>query len=257
MSANPKITDWRGQRVWLVGASSGIGAALAEQLAAAGARLALSSRRHEALAALNIPEARLLPLDVTNASAVAEAAHQLLADWGEIDLAIYCAGDYLPMPASAIDLSEMSRLWAVNYEGGAYLAAALVPEALAKRVHGIAFMASVAGYRGLPKALGYGPPKAALIHLAEILHLELAPRGIGIWVINPGFVATRLTAQNDFTMPALITPEAAAKATLKGFARGGFEIDFPRRFTRILRRISRLPYTWYFALIRRFVGVSA
>ncbi len=255
MSANPKITDWRGKRIWLLGASSGIGAALAEQLAAAGARLALSARRRDALAALALPEAKLLPLDVTSSTAVAVAARQLLADWGEIDLAIYCAGDYKPMPASEIDLAEMSRLWAVNYEGGAHLAAALVPEALAGRVHGLAFMASVAGYRGLPKALGYGPPKAALIHLAEILHLELAPRGIGVWVINPGFVATRLTAQNDFAMPALIMPEDAAKATLKGFAGGGFEIDFPRRFTRVLRRVSRLPYGWYFALVRRFTGV--
>jgi len=257
MSANPKITDWRGRRVWLLGASSGIGAALAEQLAAAGARLALSGRRREALAALVLPEAKLLPLDVTSATAVAVASRQLFAEWGEIDLAIYCAGDYKPMPASAIDLAEMSRLWAVNYEGGVHLAAALVPEALAGRVHGLAFMASVAGYRGLPKALAYGPPKAALIHLAEILHLELAPHGVGVWVINSGFVATRLTAQNDFTMPALITPEAAAKATLKGFEDGGFEIDFPRRFTRVLRRVSRLPYAWYFALVRRLTGVKA
>lgn len=256
MSSNPKITDWRGRRVWLLGASTGIGAALAARLHAVGAQLALSARRREALVALALPEARLLPLDVTNATAVAVATRQLLAEWGEIDLVVYLAGDYRPMTVAEIDLAEMSRLWAVNYEGGAHLAAALVPEALSGRVHGIALMASVAGYRGLPKALAYGPPKAALIQLAEILHLELAPRGVGVWVINPGFVATRLTAQNDFAMPALLTPDEAAQATLRGLARGAFEIAFPRRFTWVLRAVTRLPYGWYFALIRRLTGVG-
>ena len=256
MSSNPKITDWRGKRVWLLGASTGIGAALARQLHAAGARLALSARRPEALAELDLAGAELLALDVTDAGAVAAAAEKLLQHWGEIDLAVYLAGDYLPMPVADIDLAQMTRLWAVNYSGGAHLAAALVPAAQAGRVHGLALMASVAGYRGLPKALAYGPPKAALIQLAEILHLELAPRRIGVWLINPGFVATRLTAQNDFTMPALISPEEAAAATLKGFAGGSFEIDFPRRFTRILRRVTRLPYAWYFPLVRRLTGVG-
>lgn len=256
MSSNPKITDWRGKRVWLLGASSGIGAALAGQLAAAGARLALSARRRAALEELVLPGARLLPLDVTDATALTAAARQLLDEWGEIDLAIYLAGDYRPMPVAEIDLAELSRLWVVNYTGAANLAATLVPEALTGRVHGMAMVASVAGYRGLPKALAYGPPKAALIHLAEILHLELAPRGIGVWLVSPGFVSTRLTAQNDFSMPALIAPEAAAQAMLKGFAGGGFEIDFPRRFTRILRCITRLPYRWYFPFIRRFTGAG-
>jgi len=119
---------------------------------------------------------------------------------------------------------------------------------------GIAFVASVAGYRGLPKALCYGPGKAALIHFAECLHLDLEGQGIGVWVINPGFVQTRLTARNDFTMPALMTPEQAAVAAVEGFKTGSFEIHFPKRFTRVLKLLSLLPYRWYFPLIRRLTG---
>lgn len=93
-----------------------------------------------------------------------------------------------------------------------------------------------------------------MIHFAECLHLELAPRGIGVWVINPGFVATRLTAQNDFAMPALLTPQQAALAILAGLRSGRFEIHFPRRFTRVMQLLALLPYRWYFSLIRRFTG---
>lgn len=256
MSANPKIVNWRGRRVWLVGASSGIGAALAQQLHAAGARLALSARRPAALVELGLTDAEILPLDVTDAAAVAAGAEHLLQRWGEIDLVFYLAGDYQPMAVTELDAAAMRRLWEVNYGGAVHLVAALQPAALAGRVHGLALMASVAGYRGLPQALAYGPPKAALIQLAEILHLELAPRGVAVWLINPGFVATRLTAQNSFRMPALLTPQQAAAATLRGLAGGGFEIAYPRRFTSVLRAITRLPYAWYFWLVRRLTGID-
>lgn len=252
MSSNPKISDWQGKKVWLIGASAGIGAALAHALHARGAQLALSGRRLAALAEV-LPEgqATLLPFDASAADASAAVLQQLLAEWGRIDLVIYLAGDYQAMPVQQAEIAVMRRLWAVNYSAAAELAAALVPVALTGQVGGMAFVASVAGYRGLPKALAYGPPKAALIHLAEILHLELAPAGVGVWLINPGFVATRLTAQNDFTMPALLTPEAAAAATLRGFARGAFEIAYPAVFTTTLRWLAKLPYSWWFPLLRR------
>jgi len=252
MALNPRISDWQGKRVWLLGASTGIGGALARALAARGARLALSARRAEGLTELAIPEALCRPCDVTDAAALAEVAAGLRASWGGVDLVIYLAGDYVPMGADDFDLAVAERLFAVNFTGAAKLAAAVLPHLPAGG--GIAFVASVAGYRGLPKALAYGPGKAALIHFAECLHLDLAPRGIGVWVINPGFVATRLTAQNDFAMPALLTPEAAAQATLDGLASGRFEIHYPKRFTRVLKLLSLLPYRWYFPLIRRFTG---
>lgn len=249
---NPKITDWQGCRVWLVGASSGIGAAMAHELARRGARLALSARSAKKLQALGIEGALLLPCDATDAASLAGARQALLAAWGGLDLAVYLAGDYVAMQAQDFDLARAEQVVAVNFSGAMRLAATVLPDLRAGG--GIAFVASVAGYRGLPRALCYGPGKAALIHFAECLHLDLAPLGIGVWVINPGFVQTRLTTQNEFTMPALLMPEQAATAAVDGFKTGNFEIHFPKRFTRVLKLLSLLPYRWYFPLIRRLTG---
>lgn len=249
---NPKIIDWSGRRVWLVGASSGIGAAVARELAGRGARLALSARRPGKLRALALDDALLLPCDATDVAALALAREQLLGHWGGIDVVVYLAGDYVPMRADNFDLSVAERVLAVNFNGAMRLAATVLPDL--PPGGGIAFVASVAGYRGLPRALCYGPGKAALIHFAEVLHLDLAPRGIGAWLINPGFVATDLTAKNDFAMPALMTPQQAALELVDGFGKGHFEIHFPRRFTWLMKLLSHLPYGWYFRLIRRGTG---
>ena len=249
---NPKLTEWNGRRVWLVGASSGIGAALARALAARGARLALSARRLEALQPLGIDGALLLPCDVLDTEALAAARARLVAAWGGVDLVVYLAGDYEPMSADGFDSVRAEQIVAVNFTGALRLAGAVLGDL--QPGGGIAFVASVAGYRGLPKALAYGPGKAALIHFAECLHLDLAPRGIGVWAINPGFVATRLTEKNDFAMPALLSPEQAAEAIIDGFRSGAFEIHFPKRFTCVLKLLSKLPYGLYFPLIRRITG---
>ncbi|GAB3421423.1 SDR family NAD(P)-dependent oxidoreductase [Massilia agilis] len=252
---NPRIRDWRGRKVWLVGASSGIGAALATELARRGARLALSARSAGQLRALALPDALVLPCDVADAASLAMAHRALCAAWGSVDVAIYLAGDYAPMGAADFDLARAEQVVDVNFNGALRFAATVLP-GLAPG-GGIAFVASVAGYRGLPRALCYGPGKAALIHFAECLHLELAPQEVGVWVVNPGFVRTRLTAGNTFPMPALLTPEQAATATLDGFARGHFEIHYPQRFTRVLKLLALLPYRWYFPLVRRITGAGA
>ncbi len=249
---NPKITGWSGKRVWLVGASSGIGAALAGELARRGARVALTARRVDKLRALGIEGALLLPGDATDVRGLRGARDQLIAAFGGIDLVVYLAGDYVPMRAGDFDLAVAERIVGVNLNGAMRLAAMVLPDLRAGG--GIAFVASVAGYRGLPKALAYGPGKAALIHFAECLYLDLAPQGIGVWVVNPGFVATQLTARNDFAMPALLTPEAAALATVDGFRTGKFEIHYPKRFTRVMKLLALLPYGLYFPLVRRLTG---
>jgi short-subunit dehydrogenase len=255
---NPKINDWRSRRVWLVGASSGIGAAVARELAARGARLALSARRVEALHALqalqvdDLADALLLPCDATDVGSLAGARERLLAQWGGVDLVVYLAGDYVPMRVDSFDLTTAERVIEVNFNGALRLTSAVLGDLAPGG--GIAFVASVAGFRGLPKALCYGPGKAALIHFAEVLHIDLAPRGVGVWIVNPGFVSTRLTARNDFSMPALITPQQAARELVDGFARGRFEIHFPRRFTYLMKLAAALPYSVYFALLRRFSG---
>jgi NAD(P)-dependent dehydrogenase (short-subunit alcohol dehydrogenase family) len=253
---NPVITDWRGKRVWLLGASTGIGAALARELLKRGAKVALSGRKEKLLrqVAGASSDALVLPCDALYPLSMQLASETLLEAWGGIDVALYLAADYQPMRAWELDLAAASRMIDINLRGAVAFACCVVP-VLLRQGHGqIGFVASVAGYGGLPKSLIYGPTKAALINFAEALFMDLRPKGIGVRVVNPGFVATPLTAANDFTMPALMTPEAAAQATLAGFAGGRFEIDFPRRFTRAMKLVAMLPYRWYFPLVRRITG---
>lgn len=253
---NPKITDWHGRTVWLVGASSGIGRALASALHARGARVVLSARQLPALQEFvaQHPGSVALPLDVCQPKQVQEAAQSLLQS-GTVDLVCYLAGHYLPMRAHELDLAQVLRHQEVNLSGVWHLLDALLPALLARRAGHISLVSSVAGFRGLPKSLAYGPTKAALINLAETLYLDLQPQGLGVSLINPGFVATRLTAQNDFRMPALIEPEQAAAAILDGWAAGDFHIHFPKRFTRLMLLLRLLPYRCYFAAVRRGTGL--
>ncbi len=255
---NPRIRDWSGLRVWLVGASSGIGAALAAELLARGARVALSARREASLASLADAEHALaVPMDVTDPASVAAAHARVLAQWGGVDLTIWLAGTYAPMRAAQFDLETARRLVRVNLEGVLNGLAVLLPALRRDRRGGIAIVSSVAGYRGLPKALVYGPTKAALNNLAESLFLDLHPLGIGVYLINPGFVRTPLTALNDFRMPAMISAQQAARRIVAGFERGVFEIHFPGRFTRAMKALQLLPHRAYFALVRRLTGCDA
>ena len=257
MSLNPPIRDWQGKRVWIVGASTGIGAALAVRLAAAGARVALSARSRDKLDALaaGMSGALVLPLDVRDAGALAAAYAAIIRQWGGADLTLFNAGTYTPLRADQFDLATMDEHFAINWHGAVNGLAAILPDYLkrADQHPALAIVASVAGYRGLPQALAYGPSKAALINLAETLYLDLAPSGIGVSVINPGFVDTPLTAQNAFKMPALISADQAAAEIVAGFARGEFEIHFPKRFTGWLKALRLLPYAAYFAAIRRSI----
>ncbi len=256
MSLNPPIRDWRGQRVWLVGASTGIGQALARSLHALGATVIVSARKADALEAFaqQHPGSLALPLDVTDAQAVQAAAQDLLAT-GPLDLVCYCAGHYHAMRATAIDLPELLRHHEVNTVGALHVLEAVLPALIARRQGHISLVSSVAGFRGLPQSLAYGPTKAALINLAETLYLDLQSLGLGVSVINPGFVQTPLTAQNAFHMPALITPEEAAQAIVQGWSRGEFDIHFPKRFTRVMKLLRLLPYGLYFAAVRRITGL--
>jgi NAD(P)-dependent dehydrogenase (short-subunit alcohol dehydrogenase family) len=256
MSLNPPLREWRGKRVWLVGASTGIGRALAEQLHALGATVIVSARKMDALQAFadQHPGSIALPLDVSDGPAVKAAAEAALAA-GPLDLVCYCAGHYHAMRATAIDLPDLLRHHEVNTVGALHVLAAITPAMVARGQGHISLVSSVAGFRGLPQSLAYGPTKAALINLAETLYLDLQPHGLGVSVINPGFVETPLTAQNEFHMPALITPETAAQAIVQGWARGEFDVHFPKRFTRLMKLLRLLPYRLYFAAVRRITGL--
>jgi len=257
MSLNPRITDWSGQVVWLVGASSGIGLATAQLLHAHGAKVIVSARNAAAIAAFEAAHADSLgiALDATDRSAMASAVERIVTRFGRLDMALYCAGHYAALRATAFDLDQMLQHDKVNYVGALYMLDTVLPVLLRQKSGHVSLVASVAGYRGLPNALAYGPTKAALINLAQTLYLDLQPQGIGVSVICPGFVETPLTAQNEFKMPALIQPEEAAREMLAGWADGEFEIHFPKRFTRFLKALSHLGDGLYFKAIRRVTGL--
>jgi NAD(P)-dependent dehydrogenase (short-subunit alcohol dehydrogenase family) len=248
MSYNPPFTDWHGKSVWLVGASSGIGRATAHALHAQGAKVFVSARNQAALAvfAAEHPGAVALALDAGDAASVKAAAQAVLGA-GPLDLVLYCAGYYKEMRATEFDMKVMLQHQQVNYVGALYVLDAVLPHFVKRQAGHISLVSSVAGYRGLPKSLAYGPTKAALINLAETLYVDLQ--------ICPGFVETPLTAQNQFTMPGLITPEQAAEAILQGWQHGQFEIHFPKRFTLLMKALSLLPHALYFPVIRKFTGL--
>jgi NAD(P)-dependent dehydrogenase (short-subunit alcohol dehydrogenase family) len=257
MSLNPRIRDWTGKVVWLVGASTGIGRATAQLLYARGACVVVSARSAATIEAFaqQHPGSLAIALDATDRAAMQQAARRIVADFGRIDLAVYCAGYYKAMRATQFDLDEALRHQSVNYVGALHLLDAVLPQLLAQRHGQLSLVASVAGYRGLPQSLAYGPTKAALINLAQTLYLDLQPQGVGVSVVNPGFVETPLTSHNQFDMPALISPQKAAQEIVRGWEAGAFEIHFPKRFTLWLKALSHVGDAIYFKAIRRATGL--
>ncbi|MCA3226175.1 MAG: SDR family NAD(P)-dependent oxidoreductase [Burkholderiales bacterium] len=253
---NPPLATYAGRRVWLIGASYGIGAALARELLSRGAQVALSARKRELLeqVAAGHAAARVQPLDITDHASVLAARDALLQAWGGIDLVLVVAGTHTEMRAQDFDIARARQLLEVNLHGVLNCVDAVLPPLLAQGTGGIAIVSSVAGYIGLPRALIYGASKAALINFTESLYGDLRPRGIGVYLVNPGFVDTPLTQKNDFEMPALMKAEDAARVTLDEIAAGRFEIHFPKRFTRALKLLRVLPYRWQLWAVRRFTG---
>ena len=256
MALNPPLADWRDRVVWIVGASSGIGRATASRLHALGAKVVVSARNQSALEAFvaEHPGSQAMGLDVGDRAAMARTLESVYARNGRLDLAMYCAGHYQSMRASEFDLGQMLLHLQVNYVGALHMLEVVLPRLIKQHSGHISLVASVAGYRGLPQALAYGPTKAALQHLADALFLDLRPLGIGVSVVNPGFVSTPLTAGNDFEMPALLTPQQAASHIVRGWGKGRFEIDFPKRFSLWMRFMRLLPNNLYFAAVRRATG---
>lgn len=250
---NPPIKSWVGQRIWIVGASSGIGAALAQALLEAGAWVTVSARRKEALLELAQPHphAHVVDFDAGEASAWPAAMDRTLTAMGHIDLVIFGAARYDPTHSWDLDLEKVQKSFDLNVVGVYRGVALLVPYFLKRGEGGLAVIASVSAYTGLPKAVIYGATKAALNNMAQTLYFELEPKGVSVYLINPGFVETPMTAVNDFEMPGLMKPSEAAKAIVAGFERGDFEIRFPRAFAGALRWISFLTDRLRFPLLHK------
>jgi len=200
-------------------------------------------------------EAQGFMVDVTQRDMVDATVKAVLDKFGRIDVLVNNAGITQDARLQKMTLEQFDRVIDVNLRGVFNCLDAVLPTLLAQGSGGIGVVSSVAGYSGLPKALVYGPTKAALINLCESLYFDLHPRGNAVYLINPGFVETPATAGNQFAMPALMPAADAAKEILRGMENGRFHIHFPRRFTNWLRLARLLPYRWYFALIHKVTGL--
>ena len=244
---------------WVTGASTGIGRELAIRLAVSGVRVAATARNADKLVELaqqsrNIAVFRA---DVTDAAEMRAAHARIVETFGAVDLAILNAGVWDQGLAKGYSAERAMTTMAVNYAGLANALEPLIEGMVARRAGHIALVSSVAGYRGLPKAVYYAPSKAAAISLAEVLQCELAPHGIKVSIVNPGFVETPMTAVNDFPMPYLMKVEDAAQRILRGLEKGKFEIAFPWQLVAMLKLARVLPYPVYFWLVRNVIARAA
>lgn len=245
------------ERVWIIGASYGIGAALAERLAADGKEVWASARSADKLAALaekHPGRIHALPLDVTDKAAVRAALASIEAASGPPDTVVLNAGTHQPVAAKDFTADGLRQVMELNVFGTANGIETVLPGMLQRDAGRIAVVASVAGYNGLPTSAYYGASKAALINMIESLRFDLRRTGVVLQLVNPGFVKTPLTDRNDFAMPFLIPAEAAAAAIARGLASDRFEIAFPRTFVWLLKLVGLLPYRLYFALVGRSTG---
>lgn len=242
--------------VWITGASRGIGAALAREYAATGARLTLTARPSDELdhlAATVGNDALALPADLTDRAAIGKLVGALQARERLPDLAILNAGTYAPAGLDDWHGEDVRALFALNVFAVADVFELLVP-LLRQRGRGhVAVVGSVAGDTGLPYAGAYSASKAAVNRMCESLRPEFERAGLRLSVISPGFVATPLTAQNDFPMPFLITADAAAHIIRRGLDRGRTNIRFPLRMSLLMRALAASPECVRGAITRRML----
>lgn len=240
--------SFAGKTYWIVGASEGLGRALAQVLDRAGVRLILSARNDDRLVSLvlTLGNATVLKMDVTDPVAVATAVEMA----GAVDGVIYCAGQYTPLKAQNWDADAVEAMCEVNFLGAVRLLGHVVPRfAKANKGH-IVLIGSLAGFRGLPGAIGYGASKAALMHLGENIYADLRGTGVKVQVVNPGFIKTRLTDKNDFKMPFIQTPEQAADHVLVAMKGGRYSSSFPAPFSWVFKVGRFLPRGLFYRIFR-------
>ena len=241
------MKTWTGKRYWLVGASEGLGLALAQIMSRAGVELILSARNPdrlaEAVATLPGP-ARAIPVDVADTGSVMRA----MAAAGRLDGVVFLAGVYWPTTAQNWDAAQVEAMCDTNFTGCARIIGTVMPHFVAQGHGHVVITGSLSGFRGLPGAIGYSASKAGVMALAESIHADLRGTGIHVQLCNPGFIRTRLTQKNDFAMPFLMEPEAAASTMWKHMNTGAFKISFPMVFSWLFRLSQFLPDWAYYRL---------
>lgn len=241
-----------GKYIWIIGASSGIGNALALELAKRGATLALSARRQDQLETLkNECEGDhhiVVPCDVAEIDSTRQAFETIQSQFPQLDSCIFMAAIYSPHDGKPKEISFIQNMIRVNIGGAYNVLDSIVPYYESRQAGQIAICGSVAGFRGLPTGQPYCSTKAALINLCESLKIDLGKSNIDVKVINPGFVKTPLTDKNEFPMPMMITADKAANCIANDLLTKKFEIHFPKRFTYLMKIIRLLPNWLYFPL---------
>lgn len=241
------MREFRDKCYWLVGASEGLGLALAQKLSAAGADLILSARNEDTLlkAVASLPgKAVALPMDVGSTDSVTAAAAQLPG----LDGVVFLAGVYTPMRAQDWDAAAAEAMANVNFTGCMRVMGAVLPGMVARGQGHVVITGSLSGFRGLPGAIGYAASKAGTMVLAESLYADLRKTNVAVQLANPGFIRTRLTAKNDFTMPFIMEPEAAADIMFRHMQSNRFKISFPTLFSWLFRGGQFLPDWLYYRM---------
>ncbi len=243
------------KKIWITGASSGIGKAVAEKFASEGWRVAVSARRKEILE--NMAKNQNIfsfPLDITDQEQINNIFKNILNDFGSLDLCLFSSGTYEPKDEQKIDPEKIRNVINVNFLGVIDCVKAVEEYFKNKKSGHISIVSSIAGYRGLPNSSGYGPSKAALTNFCESIYFDFKKFGVRVSVISPGFIKTALTEKNEFPMPFLKTVDYAADKVFKGLVKtNAFEIHFPKGLTLTLKFLRILPYKIYLFLVDKLV----
>jgi short-subunit dehydrogenase len=240
--------------IWITGASSGIGKALAIKFAEKGWIVAASARRENLLEDLNKfnPNIYSFPLDVTEIENCKLIANKIIEKFGGIDICVFGTGMHDPKSEKRFNLNKIREIMEVNYFGTMNSINSIYEYFSEKKNGQISIISSVAGYRGLPAAGAYCASKAALTSYAESLNFDMKMKNVRVSLISPGFIKTPMTDQNDFPMPMIKTPEFAANEIFKGLTeKKSFEIHFPKAFTYFLKFLQILPSSIYFKLVSK------
>ena len=243
------------KKIWITGASSGIGKALAEKFSLEGWKVAISARRKEILDDMAEKENIFsYPLDVTNQNQIKDVFSKIINDFGDLDLCVFSSGTYDPKLEQEINIKQNKFVMETNFFGVLYCIKTVEKYFKEKKEGHISIVSSIAGYRGLPNSSGYGPSKAALTNLTESLYFDFKKHNVRISLVSPGFIKTPLTDKNEFQMPFIKSPEFAAEKMFNGLTKtNAFEIHFPKALTVILKILRILPYKVYLYLIDKGV----
>jgi len=242
------------KNIWITGASSGIGKALALKFANEGWQVAASARRESLLNEISELNENIssFPLDVTNKDDCKETFELIKNKYQNIDICFFSTGTWDPKKEKEIDVDQMKKVMEVNFFGTLNCIKAVEKYFREKNSGHISIVSSIAGYRGLPNSTGYGASKAALNNFAESLYFDFGRYNVRVSLVSPGFIKTPMTDKNEFKMPFLKTAEFAADKIYKGLINGSsFEIDFPKELTLILKFLKILPDWLYFKIIRK------